>query len=347
MKQTRTRPLVLAAAAALTLAACGRAIPAPPDTAASAEALNLSGTLSGAGGLWGHTRPTLELVEPVQTRLGEAPPRDFVPRHLFCDALAEVLCAPLEQCGCGDVKLACRDDVETDCQGNYGILGPQAMQAIRDDHMGYDGFAAYRVLRQLATGVGDCQTPLAALEWDRQDMLTFGGVFRGYLAPGSACTLPFAPFRGNECRDGVCMLDEFGLGQCAPAVGVGASCVEGAVCFELDAPVSMRTFFEGTFFGVCDASRPDAPVCVRRTADFEPCRADDECVSGWCAAKMCRPKSGAGDACRHDLDCAAGSCQDEVCAAPNLPVGAACARHEDCATDACHAGVCGEPICRR
>ena len=274
-------------------------------------------------------------------------PADFVSREAFCPALAASLCAALEHCGCGEDKGTCYEDVDTDCRGNYGIMGPQAMEAIRQDRMGYDGFAAYRVLRRLAQGTGDCQTPLVSLEWDRQQMLTFGGIFRGYLAPGAACTLHFAPFRANECLGGVCMIDAYGQGQCAPAVGVGQSCVEGAVCFDMEQPVTLRAFYDDTFFGRCDTSDPAEPVCVKRAMDREACAEDDACASGRCFAGQCAPRALDGEACRFDEDCAAGRCQAQVCRAPNLSIGQACSSHADCQSDACHDGVCGEPLCRR
>jgi hypothetical protein len=338
---------LLAAAAALGLAACGGADPEVPSAAQSAEALNLSGRLTGSGQLWGHDRPTLGRTNVVQVDLGERPPADFVPRDRFCSALADALCGSLEQCGCDEDKTTCAQDVEVDCQGNYGMLGPQATDAIRQDRVSYDGFAAFRFLRTLGLGTGDCQTPLATLGWDRQDMLTFGGIFRGHLPPGAACNLPFAPFRANECLGGVCMLDGNDQGQCAPAMDVGDTCTEGAVCFDMEAPVSFRTFVEGTFFGRCEEQRHGAPVCVRRAADLEACEEDDACASGRCVARTCIPKSAPGERCIRSTDCAAGSCRAGTCYTPELALGEACQRHADCASEACRAGVCAEPICGR
>lgn len=345
MKQPRTRPFVIVATA-LALGACGLE-PETPATSQRADALDISGGLTGANQAFGRVRPTLTRGELAQVSLRSHEPADFVSREAFCPALAEALCAALEHCGCGQDKGTCYQDVEIDCRGNYGIMGPQTQEAIRQDRVGYDGFAAYRVLRGLALGTGDCQTPLVALEWDRQQMLTFGGIFRGYLAPGSACSLPFAPFRANECLGGVCMLDEYGQGQCAPAVGVGSTCVEGAVCFEMELPVQLRAFYDNTFFGRCDASDPTRPVCVKRAMDFEACAEDDACASGRCFAGQCAPRARDGEACRSDNDCDAGSCQARVCRAPSLPAGQACLRHADCLSDACNGGVCAEPICRR
>ncbi len=271
----------------------------------------------------------------------------YVPQERFCQALSDALCANLEACGCGQDKPACYEMAATDCEGRFGMIGPEVQASADQDRIVYDGRAAYRFIRGIAEGALACETPLNVLGWTRQDMLTFGGIFRGTVAPGEACNLPFAPFRANECLQGVCLLDDTNQGHCVQTVDIGDSCDERTACFNMNRPVEIRDFYADTFAARCVPALDGPSVCTMREKDGERCNADDACLSGRCEDKRCVALSHHGDSCRSDLDCVQGLCNSGVCEVSDLPVGAECVRHAECSSSACNSGECVEPICRR
>lgn len=334
----------------LVIAACGpspaASNPGEPATAHASEAL-LSVQVQGAHRLSSVTGLRASEEGPrIQEVLNPGMVGIHVPQDRFCAVLGDALCGNLEACGCSEDKADCYESVAIDCEGRYGMMGPQVQAAEAQDRLIYDGHAAYRFLRDLAAGAQACQTPLDVLGWTRQDMLSFGGIFRGTVSAGEACNLPFAPFRANECKDGACMLDENNQGRCVRTVDLGGACGPEALCFNMNRPVEIRDFYAGTFVGRCEPGLDGESICTMREKAGERCQDDDGCASGRCVNKTCAALALSGESCRGDLDCAQGACAQGRCQVDFLAVGERCDRHAECATDVCNSGLCAEPICR-
>lgn len=330
-------------------AACGRApVEGTGEPGAeTAERALLGGVRDIRGVNLGPGRVLSEPGDAVQATLNPLPPRDYLPPNLFCRAFGHALCDGLEDCGCGEGRQACYEMIEDDCVGNWGIMGPQARRAIGGDRLLYDGYAAFDFVMQIAEGAQACQSVLPSLGWNRRQLIGFDGVFSGTVPNGMPCELPFAPFRANECADGVCMLDASGKGSCVEAVDVGEACHAKTVCFEMDRPLELREFVDGTFFGRCAPLEGRPAVCQGYAKVGALCASDAACRSGRCEGKACAPRAQPGEACATHLECADGFCDRGACRAANLAPGAVCAQHEQCASQACVDNRCAEPICRR
>jgi V8-like Glu-specific endopeptidase len=138
---------------------------------------------------------------------------------------------------------------------------------------------------------------------------------RGALANGSACAA------ATDCASLNCVDPGDGVARCLDAcVGDTGSCPVGEVCTA--AP------------GGCGACFPSEFVSSARGLG-EPCAADAECGSGFCATTAAAPfctRACSGD----DAGCGAGfHCVGERCArGDRSPVGGACTVNEDCANGA-------------
>lgn len=191
----------------------------------------------------------------------------------FCPHIARAYCEGIDHCQCESVDLdACRTQLEYDCDGPDGFLGPRIRAAIEAGDVVYDPARAGFQLERVAMGSPRCEF-FELAEWTAGDLLDFGGVLAGTRPVGEACTLDWETTSSNDCRDAICDSTDGRGAICRRVVAPGEACGAGDLCADLTQPLTAPSdaseLAEHVVAcgadGVCPGSAFSAPnsVCLR------------------------------------------------------------------------------------
>lgn len=195
-----------------------------------------------------------------------------VPQAAFCLLLARAYCEGIQTCGCGDLD-ACRAQLQDDCAGPEGFLGPRVQAAIAAGEVRYDDARAGVLLERTAMGSPGCDF-FSFVAWRVEDLVDFGGAISGTRGVGEACGLDWQGTSSNDCADSVCD----GVGSvdavCRAVVEPEAACGPEDLCGDLSvtlvAPADASEL--GDYLSPCPASG----VCPRREVETPP----SVCIEG-------------------------------------------------------------------
>lgn len=259
------------------------------------------------------------------TATGDDGGMNVVPEADVFRLLAETQCKWIFECGCGDTSYA----DEAECAMLRAENIERSYEAAKNAALRYDGACGASMIAAMeAAGCNAAPQPAC-------DACV---LYHGGQGTGAVC-LEISSYNPlSDCDQGL-RCDEQSL-TCFDACALEESVPDGEMCANdrgtplvgcevdstCDATTKTCTSLPGpdvpchddrlcASAAYCDTSDPDAPVCVARLADDEPCTRDDECLSGYCFG-ACGPARQEGEECTsYGDDCAPGlDCIDDLCA---------------------------------
>jgi hypothetical protein len=271
-----------------------------------------------------------------------------VPLEDFCTEFVETFCKRVAACDCSPTADAdCRADLTSECTAADGILGTETRARLASGALVYNAAAAGALFARVGAS-NSCDNPLLSLDWTFKDAITFGGVFRGTVAPGGACTATNSPI-GSDCTNGICQETMSG-GVCIGLAALGAPCGMGMPFLCVDAEASFTGLENSDILLRCDvAAGASTGTCANRLANGATCSGGLECASNVCDGTMCAPQLMEGAGCSDNNECASGYCamrDGAFCSTPSRgPNGASCNIAIECESNECRDNVCVPGIC--